>query len=260
MSISVIIPLFNKAQHICRALSSVLSQTIQRFECIVVDDGSTDGGGDIVAGIKDPRIRLVRQPNAGVSRARNKGVELARHPLVAFLDADDEWLPEFLQQTTAFAQEHPTVAAVYANILSTSEASPWLFALPPIAMVVEDYFQLCIRNGGRGMTSSSVLLRKQALESAGGFPVDVHASEDADTWVRLALTAEVACIPEVLAVYHNNYADPAKHYRLRRKPVFPQCVKTLRRWRQDKKIRLSWLESSLRFENLYLLQVHKGID
>src|ERR1035441_8596585 len=97
MSISVVIPLYNKAPYVGRALSSVFRQTIQDFECIVVDDGSTDGGGDLVEKMSDPRLRLVRQANGGVSRARNQGINLARHPLIAFLDADDEWLPGFLE-------------------------------------------------------------------------------------------------------------------------------------------------------------------
>lgn len=88
--VSIIIPLYNKAPYIKRALDSVISQTIQDFEVIVVNDGSTDGGEHIVEGYSDARIHLVHQKNKGVSAARNRGVSLAKSNMVAFLDADDE--------------------------------------------------------------------------------------------------------------------------------------------------------------------------
>src|ERR1035437_1378650 len=97
MTTSVIIPLYNKANHICRAVKSVLGQTHADFELIVVDDGSTDGSGDRVREFVDRRIHLFRQTNAGASAARNRGVSEARGELVAFLDADDEWMPDFLE-------------------------------------------------------------------------------------------------------------------------------------------------------------------
>ena len=92
-AISVVIPLYNKVKYIRRALDSVLNQTSADLEVIVVDDGSTDGGGHVVLRQHDGRVRLIRQGNKGVSVARNRGVSEARADLIAFLDADDEWLP-----------------------------------------------------------------------------------------------------------------------------------------------------------------------
>ncbi len=94
--ISVIIPLYNKGKFIARALDSVFAQTYQDFELIVVDDGSTDEGPDIVRKYDDPRLRLIQQANSGPGAARNKGIKESTAPYVAFLDADDEWLPGFL--------------------------------------------------------------------------------------------------------------------------------------------------------------------
>ena len=89
--ISVVIPLYNKEKYIKRAIESVLNQTFQKFEIIVVNDGSTDKSAEIVQNIKDPRIRLINQKNAGVSAARNRGIQEAKYEYIAFLDADDFW-------------------------------------------------------------------------------------------------------------------------------------------------------------------------
>ena len=99
MTASVIIPLYNKAPYIQRAFDSVLAQTFRDFELVVVDDGCTDGGAKIVARCSDPRVRIVRQTNAGPGAARNRGLREAQGELVAFLYADDEWLPEFLARS-----------------------------------------------------------------------------------------------------------------------------------------------------------------
>jgi len=101
--VSVIVPLFNKAPYIERALSSVAAQTYRDFELIVVDDGSTDEGPRIVEAFTDLPIHLIRQENAGPGAARNRGLELAQGELVAFLDADDEWLSNYLRRAFAYS-------------------------------------------------------------------------------------------------------------------------------------------------------------
>lgn len=105
--VSVIIPLYNKARYIGRTLDSVLAQTHPDFEVIVVDDGSTDDGPDIVRRYRDKRIMLVRQDNAGPGAARNHGTRRSKSELVTYLDADDEWMPQFLQTLIDILRKHP---------------------------------------------------------------------------------------------------------------------------------------------------------
>jgi GT2 family glycosyltransferase len=112
MRVSVIIPLFNKAPFIERALRSVAAQTFGDFEIIVVDDGSTDAGLKIVETFADARLRIIKQENAGPGAARNRGLREAQGEFVAFLDADDEWLPEFLSESIELLEQNPNAGAV----------------------------------------------------------------------------------------------------------------------------------------------------
>ena len=105
--ISVVIPLYNKEKQIAHTLQSVFNQTFQNFEVVIVDDGSTDGSVAEVEKLSDSRIRLIHQKNAGVAAARNRGIEEAKGDLIAFLDADDEWKPEYLATQHHLSQKYP---------------------------------------------------------------------------------------------------------------------------------------------------------
>ncbi len=256
MKISIVIPLYNKARYIKRAIDSVLAQTYSEFELIVIDDGSSDGSGGIVRQYADQRVRLVVQPNSGECAARNRGIAESRGNWVAFLDADDEWMPRFLECATGFAATNPSLILVFVNILSFAEKSPWLDCSLSEPRVLENYFAFSIQYGCRGITSSSVIIQKQILEIIGGFPIGIHRGGDVDTWTRLALMGEVGFVPEVLAVYHNEVGGSGALFP---KPPFPEGVKTLRRLREENSISCQFAKSSLVFENLLLLQYAKEL-
>src|SRR5262245_30953172 len=111
--VSVIIPLYNKRPYIARALDSVLQQSLSDIEVLIVNDGSTDGSETIVKACTDPRVRLIHQVNAGPGAARNRGLGEATSPLIAFLDADDEWLPTYLEKSVGLLEAHdPNVAVI----------------------------------------------------------------------------------------------------------------------------------------------------
>ena len=105
--ISVVIPLYNKAQHIAETLSSVLAQSVLPSEIIVIDDGSTDGGAQVVRQFESAGVRLITQTNQGVSAARNRGLEEATGDYVAFIDADDLWLPDHLRVLSDLIEKWP---------------------------------------------------------------------------------------------------------------------------------------------------------
>jgi glycosyltransferase involved in cell wall biosynthesis len=201
-TIGVVIPLYNGAKYIDRAVASVLRQTHSKFELIVVDDGSTDGGGDRVAAIDDPRVRLIRQPNQGVSVARNNGVTLSTSDWVAFLDCDDEFLPTFLDQSWKAVSrwhQHP-ITMVGANYILGRTGQPALNAAT--AGGIRPYFAL-FQNQVSPNHSSSTLVRKAAFVAAGGFPRGIQPIEDWVLWAKLAFAGEFIFIPEPLSVYHD---------------------------------------------------------
>lgn len=203
--VSVVIPLHNKARHIGRAIESVLRQTFQRFEVIVVDDGSTDGGADVVRKFDDPRIRLVVQQNAGVSAARNRGIEQASCECVAFLDADDEWLPVFLETVTGLRTRHPEAGLFACAYRICREATTWAPAFQhcvesPEGGLLDDYFHAAL--GPAPVWTSATMAPKAVLKQFGGFPVGMRTGEDLNLWMQIALRYHVAWSPRDGAIYH----------------------------------------------------------
>lgn len=205
MTVSVVIPLFNKARHIERAVRSVLAQSYENFELVVVDDASTDGSGEIVKSIADPRVRVVTQENRGECGARNRGIEESRHDRIAFLDADDEWFPRFLETVLGLWARHPEAgmcATAYCLGYADRLERPAFVGCPEerIGGLIPDYFESCL--GPQPVTSSSVLIPRRVLEEIGRFPSGVRAGGDLHTWTRIALRYRVAWSPVEGAVYH----------------------------------------------------------
>lgn len=207
LSFSVIIPLYNKAIYIKRALHSALNQEYKNYEIIVVDDGSTDGGGDIVKQINSDRVRLIRQKNQGVSAARNKGINNAKNKLIAFLDADDEWASNHLKVLAGLATKFPGTGA-YATAYRKKEKNirtwiPDFKAIPPGPWegILPDYLKAA-GSGPEIMWTSAVVVWKEIFEKIGNFRTDIGNGEDADMWLRIALKYPIAFSTEVTAIYH----------------------------------------------------------
>jgi hypothetical protein len=218
---SVVIPLYNKEHTIARALGSVWAQSVQDFEIVVVDDGSTDRGPRVVERMGDRRLRLISQENQGVSAARNRGIAAARFELVAFLDADDEWRPSFLETIAGLIRRFPEAAVFATSYLFCQSGcgvwAPRLRGVPatPWEGVLRDYFAVAARSDPP-VWSSAVVVRKDALRTVGGFPVGVTSGEDLLTWARLAAQYQVAFSTEPCAVFH--LGDRTSAFGLRRLP------------------------------------------
>ena len=204
--ITVIIPLYNKEASIATALRGVLAQTYQDFEVVVVDDGSTDGGAAVVETFEDPRIRLIRQENAGVSAARNRGIAEARGAHVAFLDADDEWMPEFLEEIATLIAEYPECRARATNYIFNSNGvkSPTILRKMPFAEgrgVLTNYFEVASCSHPP-MWTSAVCIERALLQEIGGFPIGIKSGEDLLTWARIAVRTQWAYSMKVMAQYN----------------------------------------------------------
>lgn len=204
--ISVIIPLYNKKDSIATALNSVLAQTCQDFEIVVVDDGSTDGGAAVVEGYTDPRIRLIRQANAGVSAARNRGIAEAQGEYVAFLDADDEWMPEFLEEIVALQYEFPDSKALATSYIFSMYGNNTSILLRKIPFVGEhgilnNYFEVAAFSHPP-VCSICVCIERKLIQDIGGFPLGITSGEDLLTWARIALRTQWAYSLRPLAKYN----------------------------------------------------------
>lgn len=204
-NVTVVIPLYNKEKHILRSVRSVLDQTVQSFEIVIVDDGSTDQGAAVVQGIPDPRIRLIRQENQGVSAARNHGVRESSHALIAFLDADDAWKPDFLETVLALHAKYPDAGA-FATDYETSTGGSVKpvrhLAIPPHPWsgILPDFFASML--GQPPVWTSAVLVKRQVFEAIGGFQVGEVIAEDVDLWCRIALKYPIAYDTKVCATYY----------------------------------------------------------
>jgi glycosyltransferase involved in cell wall biosynthesis len=206
--VSVVIPLYNKGCYIERALRSVIAQTVQDFEIIVVDDGSTDEGPSFVNSFSDPRIELIRQNNSGVSVARNRGIKRANAELVAFLDADDEWKPSFLETILGLHKRFPNVgvhATAYEFRLPNGKTMlPNYEAIPPSPWegLIPSYFRSAL--GPPPVWSSAVCIPKQIFEKIGVFCVGEALGEDIDMWARIALKYPISFSWKIGAVYRQD--------------------------------------------------------
>jgi glycosyltransferase involved in cell wall biosynthesis len=232
------VPLYNKQAFVERCLQSILAQTITNFEIVVVDDGSTDQSAAVVSGLGDPRIRLIHQKNTGVAGARNRGIQEAAGPLIALLDADDSWAPEFLEAILDLAAAYPSAGMYATGIrrhfgeLAYSDVT-WNHSGPGTAVLIENYFVAALEGGF--VSSSSVAIPKAVLDRVGGFPLGQALGEDRDLWGRILARYPLAYDTRILAFYFTDPHGRAYHH-LRGLVPTPPMVLSLRKILQEEAI------------------------
>ncbi|WP_210412486.1 glycosyltransferase family 2 protein [Leptospira yasudae] len=205
--ISVVIPTFNRETKVFKAISTVLMQTLLPEEIIVVDDGSTDSTVSKLKqefGEEQKRIVILPLVHKGVSHARNKGVEIARKDWIAFLDSDDEWLPEKLERQWSFIQNHPQTLILQSQeiwVRHGKRVNPPAYLAKKDGWIFEQSLDFC------SVTPSSVLLKKDLYQSSGGMDEDLPACEDYDLWLRIAARYPVALLDEPLLVRYGGHED-----------------------------------------------------
>jgi len=228
--ISVILPTYNRAALLPRAVASVLAQTYTDFDLWIIDDGSTDHTAELRDHWRDPRIRYERTANRGPGAARNHGCARASGELLAFIDSDDEWLPTKLEQQVAiFDRSGPEIDVVCtaARWRSDSQNRTWIFPLRgrgPVRLFEE------LLAGPSPVPFSSVVVRRAALHRAGRFDESLPCGEDRDLLIRLARQSTFFGLPEILVIMHL-HPGPRRSEAIQSKITFEEIL--LRRYAAD---------------------------
>ena len=210
---SVIIPLYNKAPYIEKAILSVCQQTYKEFELIIIDDGSTDGGYKLVSdlfSILSPPLGgwgVHTQPNQGVSVTRNKGVNLAKYEYVAFLDADDWWDVNYLEQMSRLVRKYPEAgiyACSYFKVKDGKHIPAHIGVEPGFVEGEINYFQVYAKTLWQPVWTGATIISKKVFQEENGFQSRLKLGEDFDLWTRITLQHKVVLLNQPLAYYNQD--------------------------------------------------------
>lgn len=211
--VSVIIPCYNHAHYLNYALESVLAQTYNYWEAIVVDDGSSDNTPEVTAQFKDPRIRYIYQDNQGLSSARNTGIYTSQAEAIALLDADDVWDADYLEKLLPTLESNPKAAAVYCGY-NYIDCDGNIIGSPVQKVVPPDEFYKFLVNRGNWLIPSAVIFRKKIAEKEGYFDESLQAVEDTDLWIKISGNNPFVGVPQTLVRYRqhgsNMSSDPQR--------------------------------------------------
>ena len=223
---SIIVPLYNKAPYVSKALDCIVSQSFKDWECIIVDDGSTDGSVAVVQDYLSTHytlhntqstLHLLRQPNSGVAKARNVGVENSHGQFVCFLDADDWWEPNFLEEMDRLIKEYPD-AGLYATNYVYYKPGKTHVALN-FDRGYMNYLEAYLHSDAMPVWTGATCMPRKVFDKMGGFPVGIKLGEDFLLWAKTALHYPVAFGEKPLAYYNN---DVPAHLRATRNLHAPE--------------------------------------
>jgi len=209
MKISVIIPSYNRAHVLGRAIQSVLDQTLPALEIIVVDDGSNDST-PVLMQQQFPQCRYIKQPNSGVSAARNTGIEVATGDWLAFLDSDDEWLAGKLEAQRQLLQQHPNIKICHTEeiwIRNGKRVNQMKKHAKSGGHIFRNCLPLCV------ISPSSVIIHRDLFDEVGNFDEELPACEDYDLWLRICAQHPVAFVEQPQIKKYGGHEDQlSQHY------------------------------------------------
>lgn len=224
LKISIVIPLYNKKSHIKQTLNSALNQTYESFEIIIVDDGSTDNSLDEINNIQDKRIKIIKQKNSGVSSARNTGIREAKGQFIAFLDADDIWEENYLEEINNLIikyNECDIFVSAYKIILPNGRINySETFDTELDNGLIESYWET-LKYKYEFVWTSAMVVRKSTLNEVSGFNEDEIVGEDLDLISRIAqINKRVAYSSKVCVEYNRTSENNARN---RIKVAYPKA-------------------------------------
>lgn len=221
---SIIVPLYNKAPYLRKALESICAQTYKDFECIIVDDGSTDNSAAICKDFINSltpsfinSLRLIRQPNSGVAAARNNGVAASKGEYLCFLDADDWWEPTYLEEMDRLISDYPDAGLFCTNYVYYKPGKTH------VALNIErgymNYPEAYLHSVAMPVWTGAACMPRKVFDEMGGFPVGIKLGEDFLLWANAALHYKVAFCEKSPAYYNN---DVPAHLRATRNVHAPE--------------------------------------
>ena len=203
---SIIVPLYNKADYVRKALESILTQSYTNYEVVIIDDESTDNSlsivNDFVKTVESGKWKVESQPNSGVAAARNNGVAKSKGEFVCFLDADDWWEPTWLEEMDRLIREYPDAGLYATNYVYYKPGKTH------VALNLErgyiNYPEAYLQSGSMPVTSITTCMPRKVFDEMGGFPVGIKLGEDFLLWAKTALHYKVAFCEKPLAYYNND--------------------------------------------------------
>jgi glycosyltransferase involved in cell wall biosynthesis len=236
--VSVVIPTYNALKFLPQTIASVMAQTFQDFELLLIDDGSSDGTADWVAQYNQNtdghKIQFFQQQRGGVSVARNLGIQNAQGEFIAFLDADDLWVPTKLAQQVNYLNQHPRVGLVHGAIALMDEAGTLTGRVLSSKPIASSLPRLLTQNA---VACQTVLVRRSCFEQAGRFDSQADTVEDWDLWMRVARFYPIVGLPEVLAHYRQVESSLSRSHE-RMVPTYHYVIEKNYEFCQDELTRL----------------------
>jgi len=207
---SIVIPLYNKEQSIFNTVFSALNQTYQNFEIVIINDGSTDDSVNVVNSIKDKRIRLIHQENRGVSAARNRGIKEAKYEWIAYLDGDDIWEANHLEEVVNMMKVFPKEWVYVTSFIFSDNREMFKHKRNGSIFKIENYFKEALKE--YLLWTSIVVIHSECIRNVGGFNENLKYGEDLDLWARVAKDYRIIKSSNVTATYRVDAENRSSGY------------------------------------------------